>query len=711
MLQSGAANNPSSTSYHARANSICSRNDSTTQYVISNRPSQAIPITPKYTAIGCAWLEQSNLQIRRGEEAKSSESLANSLKHLNRALELEPSLLEALFNRALVRTHFKLFRLAEEDWKLYLTRDATSPWAEEAKIKLKLVEQFTQQALDSNDESRFQSFLTAQRAADDDIAWHLLTRNREFTGSAIENRLIEEHLAAVLAGETTRASDRLQSLSYVGDLTIRRAGDRFISDLVKFYSTTTHQRQIAEARQLMRSGHVQLRSDKTAEALDLYKAAERIFEQNGDTCEALFVKYPSAQARLLQGESRQSLDEFEEVRAISAANHYRWLEGQSLNALANVHIGLNNFSIALELSQQSLKILKEIQDTVGIAKVNDQLGVEYLRVGNPRQALEFHHRALNLANEESLGALPLWRSYFTTAVPFHALRLDDAAIDFTQEALRLASDTKSPLNVSHSYAQLGVMYGDLGNYERAIESVNRAFDIGKTVTTEKVRLRALAYASLQLGNLYRLRREFKRAIDSYDEAIRLYNQLDFGAFSYVAHKGKFLACVSEREACPSVEKELNIALRLYEEHRWKILETRNRYSFFDNEQGVYDVAINYEFTTKGDKEQAFEYSEESRGRTLLDLAETGDLRHDHEAKAGLSASTPAETQGLKEIQDQLTENAQIVQYSVLTDKLLIWFISKTRFEGFQHAVSSKALEEKVSSYLSLIANRSESDAR
>lgn len=663
-----------------------------------------------HSDLGAALIEQGVAELQRGEEAGSSESFAKSLRHLNKALELDPSLLEALFNRALVRKHLKLFRLAEDDWKAYLEKDATSPWADEARQNLKSIEE-QKGGSAQNREQIFQSFLAARQAADAETAWILLSRSRDFTGSFIENRLLDEHLDAATKGHDGEAREWLQALSYAGDLGIRRAGDHFIFDLVKFYAAATRDRQVVlvKARGLLRSGHEHLQQDRTDEALVLYGEAGRIFEQNGDDCEALFVRYPVGHSRLLQGESMQSLTEFEAVSHVSEANHYRWLLGQSLNALANVHIGLNNYSVALEHSQRSLEILKQVGDSVGVVKVNDQLGVEYLRFGNPREALGFHRRAVTLANEDSLGPLPLWRSYFTAAMPFHALGLGDAAIDFTQEALRLAEATKSPMNVSRSYAHLGLMYGSRGSHDDAIAHIQRAFDSGKSVQTEKVRTNALAYASLQFGNLYRLAGNFSRAIESYDEAIRLYDQLNFQAFSYVAHKGKFLSCVARQGGCPSVEEELETALRLYEQHRAKILETRNRYSFFDTEQGVYDVAIDYEFTVRDDKRKAFDHSEKCRARSLLDPANAGDPQREHHTASGLRPPQLAEPERLAEIQKQMPAEAQIVQYAVLNDKLLIWFVSRTRFEGFQQPISANGLEEKVVNYLRLISGRSEGD--
>ena len=649
--------------------------------------------------LGAAFLERGQLESQKGDEAASFESFGKSQTHLNRALAINSSLLEALFNRALVREQLKLFRLAEEDWKKYLNKDSTSPWADEARKKL---QDLQEQTNTPGADDPLKSFLSAHQNSYEAQAWKVLTENRNYTGNLIENQLLDQYLAAATDARTDEAREKFRVLTYAASLGTRH-GDYFAFDLVNFYAGTSHKQQTAliEARRILALAHKLIGDDKTSEALNLYAEARKIFEQYGNSCEVLISRYTSAQAHLLQGESNESLSEFEYVKREAEAKRYLWLTGQTLNALANVHIGLNNYSLALELSNRSIKMLEEIGDIVGVVKVNDQLGAEYVRLGEPREALRFHHRAVALATENHLGVGPLWRSFFLGAMAFHELGLSATAIAFTEESLRFAESNKQGyLSVSRSCSNLGVMYGSSGQFDEAMSYFQRAIDNGHKVPTERVRLNALGYASLQMGHLYRVAGDFSRASDKYDEAIRLFDQLKFGAFSYVAHKGKFLACVSEPVVCPSVEQELQKALALYEAHRSKIIETKNRYTFFDNQQGVYDVAINYEFANRNDKEKAFDYSEKCRARSLLNPAH-GPSHH--------VIKEVAEPDKLPAIRSEISADAQIVQYAVLGDKLLIWVVSSAGFEGFSQPISAKSLEEKVVDYLQLISTGPSTD--
>jgi CHAT domain-containing protein len=661
--------------------------------------------------LGAAWLERAKAERQRGEAGGGLESLGTSLKYLVHALELDSSLLEALFNRALVHEYMMLPRQAEDDWRAYLEKDSASPWANEAQRRLEsLRSQKNKTALDKEQvkEQALRDFLAAMRARDDETAWRLLTRIRNLSGSLIENRLLDDYLSAAAKGPALEVSEKLRMLLDVGNLEVAKGNDHFILDLVTFYSAATREQLVALAvgRARMRSGNEQILISTVA-AREFYAEATRIFEENGDKYDALSVRYSVGHSHLLDAQSLKGLSEFEAVQRESESGGYKWLLGQSLNGIANAHIGLNNYSQALEYSKHSLEILEQMGDVVGIMKVNDQLGIEYLRFGDYRTALTFHWQSLSLAGETS-GSLPPWRTYILTAAPLNALGLTDAAIDFSRESLRLALNAGAQVNISRSYSSLGLMYANRHNYGEALKNINLALESGKSIPKQDMQRDAVAYSLLQLGNVHRLAGDFGKAVESYDQAIGFYEQLNFQAFSYAAHKGKLLACAVVAD-CHSFEQELETTLSLFEDHRQKIRETSNKYSFFDTEQSIYDLAIDFAYTAKNDPERAFDYSERCHARSLLDLKNVSDQRREIRGADETHPASSFEPVKLQEIRARMPEQAQIVQYAVLNDKLLIWFVSKTRAESFRQDITAGELGEKVVNYLRLVSSPSKSD--
>jgi tetratricopeptide (TPR) repeat protein len=94
-----------------------------------------------HSDIGAALLELGKADHQTDGSGKSLTEFAQSLSHLNQALELDANLHEALFNRALCYEYMLLPQQAKDDWRKYLERDPGSRWADEARRHLRLLEQ------------------------------------------------------------------------------------------------------------------------------------------------------------------------------------------------------------------------------------------------------------------------------------------------------------------------------------------------------------------------------------------------------------------------------------------------------------------------------------------------------------------------------------------------------------------------------------------
>lgn len=96
-----------------------------------------------YNDIGVTWLEKASLLLNGNETANSpqaQEELNRCLDNLNKALELDGNLLDAIFNRALCYEKQSRTEEAKAEWRNYLSRDSSSPWAVEARRHLSLLE-------------------------------------------------------------------------------------------------------------------------------------------------------------------------------------------------------------------------------------------------------------------------------------------------------------------------------------------------------------------------------------------------------------------------------------------------------------------------------------------------------------------------------------------------------------------------------------------
>jgi CHAT domain-containing protein len=179
----------------------------------------------------------------------------------------------------------------------------------------------------------------------------------------------------------------------------------------------------------------------------------------------------------------------------------------------------------------------------------------------------------------------------------------------------------------------------------------------------------------------------------YDQAIGLYDQMSFQPFSVVAHRGRLLTYLAQRDD-EAAERELRVVLDLFEEHRVKIKEENNRTYFFEVAQEIYDAAIDFSHTRLNGDEVAFQYSEDSRARSLLAMMQ------------GAGAPPVEKPYGSREIRDRMPEQVEILQYGVLNDKLLIWIISKSHFSLTVNDVTRDDLSKQVRDYLGFVTRPS-----
>jgi tetratricopeptide (TPR) repeat protein len=88
-----------------------------------------------YNDLGIAWMEKG---LSAGDDARlQSAEGPQALEYFNQALRLSPGLSEAFFDRAICYEHLGRMEDARHDWETYLKVDASSPWAAEARERLR----------------------------------------------------------------------------------------------------------------------------------------------------------------------------------------------------------------------------------------------------------------------------------------------------------------------------------------------------------------------------------------------------------------------------------------------------------------------------------------------------------------------------------------------------------------------------------------------
>lgn len=663
---------------------------------------------------GAAWLEKAKIglegpaKVNDQQGGKAVEALGHSLTYLNRGLAEDDKPLDAIFNRALCFQYLRLRERAQVEWHEYLNRDGASAWADEARNNLRALEQQADRSSHMNDQV-LSDFLAAHETRDEEKAWNLISATRDdLSGTSISQQLLDRYLESSTKGETDKASQQLEALSYVAALEVKRGDEHYNSHIAQLYRTLTLEQkaQIAKARNSMRTGYrMYEQAANVQDMLRVFNDAADAFEQAGDKVEVHHARFWIAYTSLGARDTQRSLALFTELASDCARMRYRWLLMRATQAISSARYNLKEYSKSIEYSLEALGHADKVGDQIGAFNALDFLTEVYRAINNHEQAMNSISRSQSLLDCCAFNPIKIWRHYGIVAFAFYSAGSHSAAIEFQREALRRAHASADPQLICTSYAHLGVMLGRNGNYDEALANAKSGYETAAMRLNGTTRTGSMAYSSLQAGHLYRERGDCDNALTKYDESIALYESMAFSTHLYQAHKGRLL-CYLKQNNHKQASAELNTALTMVDNNRSKILEGDNRNKFFDIEQSIYDLAIEYAYETQKDGVKAFTYSEASRARSLLDLMLRENEKQTNVEQNPGPVFAPF---SLSEIKQKLPEANQIVEYTVLESKILIWVIDRNDAQVKESRISRAELESRVGNYLRSIADPKSED--
>ncbi|HXQ71455.1 MAG TPA: CHAT domain-containing protein [Pyrinomonadaceae bacterium] len=702
LLLKTVRDNPTAASHHAAAKYYLMNH----QFAEAQKEfAAALELDPQNAKIhndfGAALLEEGLLQSSAADNSKQLELYGRSLEHINKALDLDNSLLEALFNRALVYQTMRPSEQAKQAWQEYLKKDSssTSKWAEEARRNLRLLEQ--QLGSSPKQDDKFKEFLEALDKSDHNAARQTLSTAYTSAGNAITNQLLDFFVGVEPFREALDPPSTLAALTYVAKLESDTSGDQYTSSLLAQYSHTslTSKATLAKARYHLRTGYSLFERSSFAEAALEYDKAKTNYELANDMAGQVFAEYRLAHCYVLLSKTEQARLAFKRLLLVCEANRYQWLAAQCLFGLAHVNFNSSEFSKALDYSSQALTKFELIDDVNGTLKCLTQLADINQALNQVSTALGYLSRTLRVGDDASVEPKQRWGILNQIGFSMTSLKLPAAALFYQKEALKLAIEMSIPLLLSRSYGYVGSAYAALKMYPEAVNEATRAYEIGRSMAGDRTGLEITALALQQLGDIYRAAGSCDRAIEHYDQSLVLFENLSFDYYAYVAHKGK-LQCFIAASNKSVMRDELQTVLGLSELYRSKITEDSQRNSFFDEEQGVYDLAVAYEFAEETNYVKALGYSEQSRARSLLDAVQRGTATRAPKPEAGSPVVTRSLT--VAEIQARMPSNSQIVQYAVLDNRVIIWVVTQTEVRQKSVPIQLSELSEKVNAFLETI---------
>lgn len=653
--------------------------------------------------LGTAYLEAGKVLAADGESTKSKEFFTISQERLSQALTLDAKLLSALFNRALAHRELKMTADAVADWRAYLKQDPNSDWAREVEKHLAALDEEEKGAW--NYDSLYLDFRRAFAGQDLRQGWAALRQCYEDGSNLLVERLLQDYLTARHARQEDQARMSLATLQFAAAVERAGCGDRFTTDLARYYGAASLARinRLREALVLSNQAREELKNSRLRAGAQLYQQAKAILDEEASPPPSRHVEVRIAHCNIWLDANRamagltRLLQECEE-------KSYPILAARVSELLSTVYDYRKATAQCLASTRRALALHESTGNIRGKIYAYIQLAGFYQNLNDHAQAFECCSHILDLLGQSYLRTKDLALIYRALAGGFAARQHYRAAIAYQRACLKMTMQERQTLTIIRAYTFLAELYRKTADREAAIELLEGALTLGRQLEDQQARDDSVSYVLPYLGDAYREQQDFDRALICYDEAIEINERRDKQPQTYQAHKGK-LFCFFARNDDVNTRRQMQTTLRLYEEHHAQILEDSSKISYGEQEQSIYDLAIGYEFFRSADQTAAFALAEASRGRAFLAL--TAAPRNPIAAGGESAAIGRGQPMALSALTEGLPAGAQLLEYAVLRDKVLIWVVTPSGWFATLSPLSTPDLQGKVSAYLQKLATADE----
>lgn len=634
------------------------------------------------------------LEFSGADNAKKTENLALANEAFSKAIELDPEFSEARFNKSLTLQKLDLLQQAKESWEIYLQKDSASKWADEARKNLEKLSSL--QSLFKSNEQILEDFLTAYRNKDERFALKIHNETKGYLRDISIPLLLSRRLLEARR-ERNRASEKesIEAMEFIGGFEREKHADFFASEIAGFYRHAPPEKteKLIEAKDIFDKAFGSIKDYGYAAAIGEFEKSRDLFSALGNDSESLTAEIWAASFLVYLSKIDDNRIRLNAIGETAKHKKFRAFSQTVLYSQSLADFRQNRFSDSLKNAKTALREAVETDNFFEIEHCVESIADTYSEIGETEKSLNLSgdlirpdaylkNKSQYWRNKGNLAGLMQKTNFLATA--------EDAAKEELWFAKKIMPDGEF---IDSSLRRLAEISAEKKEFETALQTAEEARKNAETRDESEQNNFLFAESFLLLGDIKRRMGNCETALGDYEKSLGIYEKISELTVSiYSIHKGKLL-CFSTLGKKPEFQNELEKVLDLSEEYRRKIREDESRQAFFENEQIVFDTAIENALAN-GETKRAFDYAETSRARSLLDFVRSEKSISETE-KSFVEITKPLK---LEDVQANLPENIQVLEYAVMEEKIGVWRITKDRFEYSEKAIDKEELEKKVNDY-------------
>jgi signal transduction histidine kinase/tetratricopeptide (TPR) repeat protein len=328
--------------------------------------------------------------------------------------------------------------------------------------------------------------------------------------------------------------------------------------------------------------------------------------------EELYKAQDYKKALLYIDQTQQLASKINYTKGSAEANYYRAL----------IYSDKNDYFNALDNYTKSRNFYAQLNDTLGIAKVSNSIGLIEIKRGNYSTGLINSLSAIDIFEKRNLRE-ELSKAYSNLAEAYNQTNQIEKALEFNEKALKVRTQLGDSTGMKLSTKNIALLYSKRKEHRKAIEFYEQALSLLNTKTDQDLRGEILP----RIGNEYLQFREYDKATNYLLEGLQ-YNRETNNQEGILISLNAIGNLNIEQNKLKLAEIQLAEALTIAEQtnNKNELLKNYRLQIALDSTRGYYQNAFNWqrkyynlkETLTAAMQPQTFEDIENSLTESILD---------------------------------------------------------------------------------------------
>ena len=605
--------------------------------------------------------------------------LVRALSDAQEAYEIDPSVPEVLFNRALILERLFLRDQAIAAWEGYQKIDPGSGWGEEAQQHLNRLRRTPAPELWKK---QLPELDTVAETGDGDRVRQIVALSPQQAREYALEDLLGSWGDLQAMGRTQEAASLLRVARALGQALSELTGDSVVAATVNEIDRAMTDPSAGRLGVLVR-GHRALREGVHLARDQLLKNAGLPLQeayndlgQEGSPA-AYWALLAIAGSRLSEHRYVEAIQTYEALERAAERLPSPILVARAEWGIGIAHVRQGHFAESLHHYQLASARLVSRGETEGLGAVHEAIAENLRFLGQSAAAWRYRYRAASelapYRNSFRLHTM-LWEAGWAAVED----GCPKAALLIQQEGVQVAARTGQPHWLAEALVWKSKIHLALGSPQAALAALADALAQNANSPGAEVKQRVWIDATYMQGEALRSLKPLK-AITSLSQAVQLYLTgnlpLDL-AGAYLSRARAYLSVGRYEEA----ESDLTAAIDLFESQRASVGDNSSRLSYSEAAQGLFDEMILLKADRKVDPAAALMMAERARTVPLSGTQENLPI-------------APAVVESL----DEIPSNVALIEYAIVRNRLFIWVLRHGKLDFVRRKIAPAELADLVKS--------------